>query len=130
MTNDQRRTTMPALRYHRRMKPFPVVFVLAALAAPLAAQSSWTGQITDSMCKAKHEEAAEGQGKMADRDCTLACVRGGSKFALLVDGKVLQIANQDNKDLATYAGQMVKMTGELKGDAITVQSIEPLPAKK
>jgi hypothetical protein len=101
-----------------------------ALAVPLGAQQSWTGQISDSMCKAKHEEAAEGQGRMADRDCTLSCVRGGSKFVLLVDGKVLQIANQDNKDLATYAGQTVKMSGELKGDAITVATIEAASAKK
>lgn len=104
--------------------------LVATLVAPLAAQQTWTGQISDSMCKAKHEEAAEGQGKMADRDCTLSCVRGGSKFVLLADGKVLQIANQDNKDLATYAGQMVKMSGELKGDVLTVRSIEAVPEKK
>ena len=42
-------------------------------------------------------------------------MRGGSKFVLVVDGKVFQIANQDNKDLATHAGHTVKMTGELKG---------------
>ena len=103
--------------------------VAVVLAAPLGAQQSWTGQLSDSMCKSKHEEAAEGQGKMADRDCTLSCVRGGSKFVLLVDGKVLQIANQDAKDLATYAGQMVKMSGELKGDAITVATIEAAAKK-
>ena len=107
-------------------------FVFAALlfAAPLAAEQTWTGQISDSMCKAKHEEAAEGQGKMADRDCTISCVRGGSKFVLLADGKVFQIANQDQKDLATYAGQVVKMSGELKDDAITVATIEAASAKK
>ena len=82
------------------------------------------GQISDSACGAKHEEAAEGQGKMPDRDCTLACVRGGSKYVLVVDGKVLQIANQDNKDLATHAGHKVNLTGELNGQAITVAKIE------
>ena len=106
-----------------------LVAVLAATAA-LHAQQSWTGQISDSMCKAKHEEAAEGQGKMADRDCTLSCVRGGSKFVLLADGKVLQIANQDNKDLTTFAGQMVKVSGELKGDTLSVAKIEAVPEKK
>jgi hypothetical protein len=43
---------------------------------------------------------------------------------LVVDGKVIQIANQDNKDLATHAGHAVKMTGELKGNAIVVSKIE------
>lgn len=89
-----------------------------------AAEQTWAGKISDSACGAKHEEAAEGQGVMADRDCTQACIRGGSKYVLVVDGKVFQIANQDNKDLATHAGHAVRMTGELKGNAITVSKIE------
>jgi hypothetical protein len=89
-----------------------------------AAEQTWAGQISDSACGVKHEEAAEGQGVMADRDCTQACVRGGSKYVLVVDGKVLQIANQDNKDLATHAGHKVTVTGELKGSAIAVSKIE------
>jgi len=103
------------------------IVTLALLAAPtvsFAAEQTWSGKISDSACGAKHEEAAEGQGVMADRECTQACVRGGSKYVLVVDGKVFQIANQDNKDLATHAGHAVKMTGELKGNAITVSKIE------
>lgn len=95
-----------------------------AQAGPFAAEQTWTGQISDSACGAKHEEAAEGQGRMPDRDCTLACVRGGSKYVLVVDGKVFQIANQDGKDLATHAGHKVNVTGELKGTSITVSKIE------
>jgi hypothetical protein len=99
---------------------------LLVIVPPLAvaAEQTWTGKISDSACGAKHEEAAEGQGVMADRDCTQACIRGGSKYVLVLDGKVFQIANQDNKDLATHAGQAVKMTGELKGNAITVSKVE------
>jgi len=98
--------------------------VLLTQAGTFAAEQTWSGKISDSACGAKHEEAAEGQGVMADRDCTQACIRGGSKYVLVVDGKVLQIANQDNKDLATHAGHAVKITGELKGNAITVTKIE------
>jgi hypothetical protein len=101
-----------------------VTLVLAAAPRPFAAEQTWNGQISDSACGAKHEEAAEGQGKMPDRECTEACVRGGSKYVLVVDGKVLQIANQDDKDLATHAGHTVTVTGELKGQAITVSKIE------
>ncbi len=105
------------------------VFILSAVllvasALPHAAEQTWSGKISDSACGAKHEEAAEGQGVMADRECTQACVRGGSKYVLVVDGKVMQIANQDNKDLATHAGHAVKITGELKGNAIVVSKIE------
>ena len=101
-----------------------VLTIAVVAAVPRAADQTWTGQISDSLCGAKHEEAAEGQGKMPDRDCTLACVRGGSKFVLLVDGKMFQIANQDLADLKTHAGHKVKLTGELKGDTITVSKIE------
>lgn len=100
------------------------VLLIATPSFTLAAEQSWTGKIADSACGAKHEEAAEGQGVMADRDCTLACVRGGSKYVLVADGKVFQIANQDKTELATHAGRAVKMTGELKGNAITVSKIE------
>jgi hypothetical protein len=104
---------------------FPVLAIaLLAGAASLHAQQTWTGKIADSACGVKHEEAAEGQGVMPDRECTQACVRGGSKYILVVDGKVMKIANQDNKDLATHAGHAVKVTGELKGDTITVATVE------
>ena len=106
------------------MKPLVLAVALAFLAAsPRPAEQTWKGQISDNLCGAKHEEAAEGQGKMPDRDCTLACVRGGSKFALVVDGKVLQIANQDFADLKEHAGHTVVVTGELKGQSITVSKI-------
>ena len=108
------------------MRSIPLFVAVALLsgAASLGAQQTWTGKIADSACGAKHEEAVENEGVMNDRDCTQACVRGGSKYLLVVDGKVLKIANQDNKDLATHAGHAVKVTGELKGDSITVSTIE------
>ncbi len=86
--------------------------------------ATMTGQISDSMCKTKHEEAAEGAGKMADHDCTVSCVKGGSKYVLLSDGKIYQITNQTFADVEKLAGQTVKMTGEIKGDAITVSKVE------
>jgi hypothetical protein len=106
------------------MKLASLLVVLAGV--PVLAQQTFTGQISDSLCKAKHEEAAEDQGKMSDHDCTVACVKGGSKYVLLgADGKVYDIANQDFKDLEKMAGQKVKMTGELKGSAISVSKIDP-----
>ena len=100
------------------------VTLLVAQAGAFAAEQTWTGKIADSACGAKHEEAAENEGVMPDRECTQACVRGGSKYVLVVGGKVLQLANQDNKDLATHAGRAVKITGEMKGASITVSKIE------
>jgi hypothetical protein len=96
----------------------------ASLGAAEQARQTITGQITDSMCKAKHEEAAEGAGKMADHDCTVSCVKGGSKYVLLVEGKIYQIANQTFADVEKLAGQTVKLTGDIQGDAITVSKVE------
>jgi len=97
---------------------------LVLIAAPRAAQQTLSGKISDSACGAKHEEAAENTGVMPDRECTQACIRGGSKYVLVVDNQVFQIANQDFKDLATHAGHAVKMTGEVNGKTITVSKIE------
>jgi hypothetical protein len=112
----------------RTVASFAAAMVFAATS--LAAEQTWTGKISDSICGAKHEEAAEGQGKMSDRDCTLACVRGGSLYVLVADGKVYQISDQKNADLAAHAGHTVKVTGELKGDNITVSKIEMAAAEK
>lgn len=98
-------------------------FLFAAATAG-AADQILTGQITDSMCKAKHEEAAEGAGKMADHDCTVSCVKGGSKYVLLSGGKIYQISNQTFADVEKLAGQAVKVTGEVNGESITVARIE------
>jgi|SRR5215469_12305667 len=105
--------------------PSIVLFALLA-GVSLSAQQTFTGQISDSLCKTKHEEAAEDQGKMSDHDCTIACVKGGSKYVLLgSDGKVYEIANQDFKDLEKNAGATVKITGALKGTSISVSKIDP-----
>ncbi len=110
-----------------RLMKLSSTLVIALLGgASLSAQQTFTGQISDSLCKAKHEEAAEDQGKMSDHDCTIACVKGGSKYVLLgSDGKVYDIANQDFKGLEKAAGEKVTVTGELKGTAISVSKIDP-----
>jgi hypothetical protein len=106
------------------MKQTIMLAAFLAMSVPVGAGQSWTGRISDSICKAKHEETAEGAGAMADRDCTVACVRGGSKYVLVADGKVLQIANQSYADLPKFAGQDVTVSGELNGDTLTLTKIE------
>ena len=45
-------------------------------------------------------------------------------------GKTYQIANQDFAGLKTHAGHKVVLTGEMKGDTITVSKIEMPAAAK
>src|ERR1017187_10689219 len=80
-----------------------------------AAEHTWTGKISDSMCGADHKKGAEhGSATMSGRDCTLGCVKHGAKFVFVVDGKVYNIENQDFADLTEHAGHTVQLTGDLQ----------------
>jgi hypothetical protein len=87
--------------------------------------ATFTGKISDSACGASHAKMkAEHSNIKSDRDCTLACVKAGSKYVLVSGGKVYDIENQNFPGLEEYAGDNVRMTGDLKGNTITVAKIE------
>lgn len=79
------------------------------------------GYISDSTCGLKH---MSGMGD--DKNCTLACVKGGAKFVFGDrDHKKVYQLDQDGQDKAKeFAGQKVKVTGTLSGKTISVTSIE------
>jgi len=110
------------------MKQLGIVIVVGLLGAmsALAADQTWTGQISDSMCGAKHNTSAEhGAKAMSDRDCALACVKDhNAKYVFVSGGKVYNVSNQDFADLQVHAGHTVKLTGDMSGDTITVSKIE------
>jgi hypothetical protein len=105
--------------------------VLLSLAAASVYGANWTGEISDSACAASHAKMmAEHKDLKTDKDCTLACVKAGSKYVLVSNGKVYQIENQSLPALQQRAGQMVEVTGDLKGDSITVSKISAAGKKK
>jgi hypothetical protein len=67
---------------------------------------------------------------MSARDCTLACVKNGAKYVFVRSGKVYNIDNQDYSGLQEHAGHSVRLTGEMKGDTITVSKIDMSGKKK
>jgi type 1 fimbria pilin len=105
-----------------------------ALATPLAAsagaakaatgQHVYYGNISDSMCGAKHMMAGD------PHKCTLACVKGGAKYVLVTGGRVVKIANQNFSGLGQYAGEHVKVTGARSGGSITIAHIAPVIPRK
>ena len=101
-----------------------VATMLGAMTAS-AADQTWTGKISDSMCGAKHNTSAEhGAKKMSDLDCTLACVKDhNAKYVFVMGGKVYNVGNQDFWALQEHAGHTVKLMGEMSGDTITVSKI-------
>jgi len=114
---------------YRSLCSFGLLLCLASFTS--AADTTWTGRISDSMCGASHAkmEAAHTGSKLTAHDCTNACVKAGAQYVFVTGGKVYSIANQDLADLQTHAGQTVRLTGALSGDAITVSKIV-MPAKK
>ena len=101
-------------------------FALLLLSLPgFAAQKTWTGQITDSMCGADHSAMAKSGTKVDPHDCTLVCTKGGAKFAFISNGKVFDIGNQDFADLTKHAGHVVRLEGDLgsNGKTITVTKV-------
>jgi len=91
------------------------IAILAA--APLAA-ANWTGWISDSSCG-----ASNANGDAASRDCAERCIKDGAKPVLVTDGdgKVLQLSSK--LDLKAHLRHKVMVTGELKGETVTVKSI-------
>ncbi|HUK88739.1 MAG TPA: hypothetical protein VLT85_13820 [Terriglobales bacterium] len=90
--------------------------VLPALAA--AKPSTFTGEIGDAMCGAKHAG-----GNAAE--CTRSCVKEGSAYALVVGDKVYKLKGGDAAMLDKLAGAKATVTGTLEGDTITVASVAP-----
>ena len=108
----------------RILSLFMMIFGLLTLAS--AADKTWTGQISDSMCGASHAKmiaAHGGPAKMTAHDCTLACVKAGGKYVFVTGGKVYSISNQDFAALQAQAGNAVRLTGAMNGDTITVSKV-------
>ena len=81
---------------------------------------TFTGRVSDAICGANHMMAGEAA------DCTRACARKGSKYALVVGDKVytLDTTNKPTLDkLDQLADGQAKVTGQANGDSITVSSV-------
>src|SRR5262245_24124961 len=119
------------------MKKFAMLaaaMMFASAPALLAAEKTMNGTISDAKCAGTHKKAEHGSQSDSDHECSNACVKNGGKYVFVSGGKTYAIANQDNADLAAHAGHKVALTGDLKGDSITVSKVamaaEKAPAKK
>jgi hypothetical protein len=114
---------------------FAAAILFATAPALMAADKTWTGVLSDSKCNGKHAKAEHGSQQDSDHDCATKCVAGGAKHVFVAGGKTYQIANQDFAGLKDHEGHKIALTGEMKGDSITVSKIEmkaaaPAKAKK
>ena len=86
-----------------------------------ASAKTISGTVSDEHCGAKHAEASD-----AAAACVAKCAAGGAKYVLVSGGKVYSVEPQDK--FADFGGKAVKVTGTVKGMAITATSVEAAPA--
>ena len=86
-----------------------------------ADEMTLTGTVGDAACGVTHKMPADAA------KCTLACVGGGSDFALIVadTAYTLETSNEDVKaELEKLAGMMATITGDVTGETIAVASVD------
>jgi len=98
------------------MKTFTV---LAALAIGLAANgfaAQFKGFVEDTQCSKLPD-------MKNDSACAQKCIKAGSPAVLVTeDGKIYKIANQAK--IVSHAGENVTVEGKLKGNTITIASLQ------
>jgi hypothetical protein len=98
------------------MKRGIALWSLGLLLAAGAAAAEFSGYIIDEKCASK--PAMKG-----NEACARKCIKGGSAAVLLsADAKVYKI--DDQAKAVEHAGHKVKVTGNLDGDTIKVDSIK------
>ena len=101
-----------------------ILTALISCGGSFAAEKTWTGEISSSMCNSTH-------GGMG-HDCILNCIKAGEKYVFINKKEVHPIQNQDFSDLEKHAGHTVKLTGDLGSDGktVTVTKVEMTAATK
>jgi hypothetical protein len=98
------------------MKKFTVAATLVFGLSAMGMAADFTGFVEDTNC-------AKQPAMKDDADCARKCIKGGAAAVLVTaDGKVYKIANQDK--IVAHAGEKVTVTGEAKGDTLTVASVK------
>ncbi len=91
-----------------------ITLILGLSVSALAAD--FKGFVEDTACSTKPAMKQNAQ-------CAKKCIDGGSPAVLVTeDGTIYKIANQDK--ITSHAGENVTVTGDLKGDTITIASVK------
>ena len=77
--------------------------------------ADFKGFVEDTACSSK-------PAMKNDAECAQKCIKGGSPAVLVTeDGTIYKIADQDK--IVAHAGHNVTITGDLKGDTISVTKV-------
>jgi hypothetical protein len=105
------------------------VFTLVSMGVSYAADMTYTGEIMDSACAkmGSHQTMMKQEGLTNAKDCTLACVKAGSKFVLYNAARKKTYELDDQTKPEGFAGAKVKVMGTLDKttNTIHVTDIQP-----
>ena len=101
------------------MRRFANYIVIASMTAASAAAGSLTGWISDASCGTSNASAEK-----SARECAERCIKSGAPavFVSDADHKVYRIAG--NIKVMDHLQHKVQVTGEVKGDTITIKEIK------
>ncbi len=100
-----------------------MLFDGTAMAQGMDKGTTLTGTVTDLACGIKHKMPGDAA------QCTNACVKMGSNYALVVGSKVYTLwvkGATAGESLAELAGGQAKVTGKVDGNTIFVNSVAHL----
>jgi len=98
------------------MKKISAVALMTMGLAAVGMAAQYKGFVEDTKCSTM-------PAMKDDADCAQKCIKGGSPAVLVTpEGKIYKIANQDK--IVASAGQHVTVSGKLKGDMLTVDSVK------
>jgi hypothetical protein len=98
------------------MKKLTAVATLALGLAAVGMAADFKGFVEDTKCSTN-------PAMKNDAECAQKCIKGGSPAVLVTeDGKIYKIDNQAK--IVDHAGMNVTVTGKLKGDTITIDSVK------
>ncbi len=92
-----------------------VVMLMMLPALSFAKDRTYSGQVMDSACAkaGNHDAGYKMTGTNTPKDCTLACLKGGSKLVLYNSAKKIAYELDDQAKAKDFAGQNVKVEGTL-----------------
>jgi hypothetical protein len=98
------------------MKTISAVALMTMGLAASGMAAEFKGFVEDQKCAGMPE-------MKDDAACAQKCIKGGSPAVLVSpDGKIYKIANQAK--IVASAGQNVTVTGKLKGDTLTIDTVK------
>ena len=100
----------------RKLPLLPIVLLSTAIGRAQPIQLR--GTVTDAMCGKHHM-----MKNASPAECTRACVKSGSDFALLSNDKLYTLRG-DKAQMDKFAGAEVIVSGDMSGNSITVRQIK------